>query len=75
MLNLNQPTNVKELLNCFVNGEPVVVNGSPCAIYCKINAVEREDESGLSFNLHASEYDVLGEDTGNMIEVHVRFEE
>ena len=77
MLNLNRPTNVKELLNCFANGEPVVVNCSARgALYGRITLIVREDDSGLSFCLHMSEYDVLGEDTGNYIEdVCVRFEE
>ena len=76
MLNLTQPTNVKELLNCFVNGEPVVVNCGRGALYGRITFIGREDDSGLSFCLHMSEYNVLGVDTGNDLEdVYVRFEE
>jgi len=77
-LNLNRPTTVKELLDCFVNGEPVVVTSGNNTTYGQIVLIERwvtEDDSGLSFCLHMSEYDVLGKDTCDSRECYVHFEE
>ena len=72
---INQPTNVKELLDYFASGEPVLVKGSNRSMYGKINFVAREDESGLSFNLHIWEHSVTGEEASELSELHVRFEE
>lgn len=72
---INQPTNVKELLDYFASGEPVLVKGSNRSMYGKINFVAREDESGRSFNLHIWEHSVTGEEASELSELHVRFEE
>lgn len=72
---INQPTNVRELLDYFVRGEPVLVKGSKESIYGKIDFVAREDDSGLSFNLHIWEHSVTGKQASELSELHVRFEE
>ena len=72
---INQPTNVKELLDYFAKGEPVLVKGSNGSLYGKIDFVAREDDSGLSFNFHIWEHSVIGAQSDELSELHVRFEE
>ena len=53
----------------------MLVKGSEESIYGKIDFVAREDDSGLSFNLHIWEHSVTGKQASELSELHVRFEE